>query len=180
MGTRMSWAKSMKERVAFWWELHDGLEGIWNDLVRPIRCKWESFMRWRRRRNPELVELDAYRELVFLERRLKEYPRAIPLLEAALRDYEITDQKTKMRDIMRRLREVDPHSKCLEAIERKPTKSASPEIEKLAARAMELVRNGERASVSHFQRKLGIGYNQAVQVRGLLEERGQIGTKEDR
>ena len=171
-----SWVKDFKERVAFWWELHDGLEGIWDDLVSPLRWKWESFKLWRRRRNPELVELDAYRELVFLERKLKEYPRAIPLLEGALRDYEITGQNDKVRDIMRRLREADPQSQYLAEIEGKPKpkKTASPEIEKLAARAMELVRNGERVSVSYFQRKLGIGYNQAAQVLVLLEERGLI------
>jgi len=173
-----SWLNSLKERIAFWWELHDGLEGIWDDLVSPIQWKWESFKIWRRKRNPELVALDAYRELVFLERKLKEYPRAIPLLEAALRAYEITDQKTKMRDTMRRLREADPQSKCLVEIGKKQKKTVSPEIDKLAERAMELVRNGERASVSNFQRKLGIGYNQAAQIWALLEERG-IGTGEN-
>ncbi len=171
-----SWLNSLKERIAFWWELHDGLEGIWDDLVSPIQWKWESFKIWRRKRNPELVALDAYRELVFLERKLKEYPRAIPLLEATLRAYEITDQKTKMRDTMRRLREVDPRSKCLDEIEKKQKKTVSPEIDKLAERAMELVRNGERASVSNFQRKLGIGYNQAAQIWELFEERGLIRT----
>ena len=171
--------KILKERLSFWWELHDGFAGIWDDLVSPIQWKWESFKMWRRKRNPELVALDAYRELVFLERKLKEYPRAIPLLEAALRAYEITDQKTKMRDTMRRLREADPHSKCLEAIEKKPKTSVSPEVEKLATRAMELVRNGERASVGNFQRKLGIGYNQAAQIWAVLEERGMFGTGEN-
>ena len=165
-----------RESLAYWWDLHGGMEGIWDDLVSPIQLKWESFKMWRRKRNPELIELDAYRELVFLERKLKEYPRAIPLLEATLRAYEITDQKTKMRDTMRRLREVDPRSKCLDEIEKKQKKTVSPEIDKLAERAMELVRNGERASVSNFQRKLGIGYNQAAQILALLEERGIIET----
>lgn len=62
---------------------------------------------WRRKHNLELVELDAYRELVSLEQKLKEYPCAIPLLEAALSAYETTGQKGKMHDVMRRLREVD-------------------------------------------------------------------------
>ena len=166
-----SWMKDFKERMAFWWELHDGLEGIWDDLVSPLRWKWESFKMWRRKRNPELVELDAYRELVGIEKRLQEWPRATPLLEDALRNYEITGQDDKVRDIVRRLREADPQSKCLEAIEKKPKKDVSPEIEELAMRAMELVRSGERASVSNFQRKLGIGYNQAEQIWTLLEER---------
>lgn len=109
-----SWFENLKERIAFWWELHDGLEGIWDDLVSPIQWKWESFKMWRRKRNPELVELDAWRETAYLEDRLREYPRAIPLLERAVRAYEITGQKAKLRDIRRRLREADPQSKCLE------------------------------------------------------------------
>ena len=159
------------ESLVCWWDWRGGFEGILDDLVTPIRWKWESFKMWRRKRNPELVELDAYRELVGIEKRLQEWPRAKPLLEAALRNYEITGQNDKMRDIVRRLREADPQSKCFEAIEKKPKKDVSPEIEELAMRAMELVRSGERASVSNFQRKLGIGYNQAEQIWTLLEER---------
>ena len=165
-----------RESLAYWWDLHGGMEGIWDELVSPIQWKWESFNMWRRKRNPELVELDAYRELVGIEKRLQEWPRAKPLLESALRNYEITGQNDKMRDIVRRLREVDPQSKCLEEIGKKQKKNVSPEIEKLAERAMELVRNGERASVSNFQRKLGIGYNQAAQIWELFEERGLIRT----
>ena len=165
---------SWRESRACWWDWRGGFEGIWNDLVSPIRCKWELFKHWRRKRNPELVELDAYRELVGIEKRLQEWPRAKPLLEAALRDYEITEQKDKIRDIVRRLREVDPQAKCLEEMEKKQMKTVSPEIDKLAERAMELVRNGERASVSNFQRKLGISYNQAAQIWALLEDRGII------
>ena len=70
--------------------------------------------------------------------------------------------------------EVYPEPKCLESA-MIATKTVPLEIEELAARAMELVRNGERASVSHFQRKLCIGYMQAVQVYELLDERGMIG-----
>ena len=157
-----------RESLAYWWDLHGGMEGIWDEIVSPIQWKWESFNMWRRKRNPELVELDAYRELVGIEKRLQEWPRAKPLLESALRNYEITGQNDKMRDIVRRLREVDPQSKCLEEIGKKQKKNVSPEIEKLAERAMELVRNGERASVCNFQRKLGIGYNQAAQDLGAI------------
>ena len=111
-----------------------------------------------------------------LERKFAEFPREIPLLEAALKAYEITEQKAKMRDVERRLREVTPDSKCLEAV-KGSTKGVSSELEELAARAMTLVRNGERASVSHFQRKLGIGYSHAVQVLELLDERRLIGAE---
>ena len=105
--------------------------------------------------------------------------RTKPLLEAALRGYEITGQDDKMRNVARRLREADPQSKCLEEMEKKAKTAVSPEIEELAARAMVIVHNGERASVSNFQRKLGIGYNQAAQVWELLEERGLVGIGEN-
>lgn len=39
---------------------------------------WRRFQAWRRRRNPELRELDAFRECLRLERKAKEYPRAVP------------------------------------------------------------------------------------------------------
>ena len=113
----MSNSESMgiKERLSYWreslicwWDWHGGFEGIWDDLVSPIQWKWESFKMWRRKRNPELVELDAYRELVGIEKRLQEWPRAKPLLEAALRNYEITGQDDKKLEIARRLREADP------------------------------------------------------------------------
>lgn len=53
--------------------------------------------------------------------------------------------------------------------------TASPEIETLAAQALELVRNAGRASVSNFRRKFEICYDQAVQVWEILESRGQPG-----
>lgn len=157
------------------------MQGVWGGilneviekLIGPLRRASWRFAAWRRSRNPELVELDAFRELVHLERKLEEFPRAIPLLEAALKAYEITEQEAKKRDIERRLREVAQNSKCLELV-KGSTKVIPPEIEELAARAMELVRNGERVSVSHLQRKFGIGYSQAAQVMEVFDARGLI------
>ena len=169
--------RNLKMRMSFWWDVHDGWGGIWSSIVDtvtgPFRRAWWRYSAWRRSLNPELVELAAFRELVDLERRLAEFPRAIPLLEAALKAYEMTDQCGKKRDIEQRLREVAPNSKCLES-ENDSSKIVPPEIEELAARAMELVRSGERVSVSHFQRKLGIGYMQASQVWEYINERELI------
>ena len=164
-----------KEHMSFWVDVRGGWGGNWSSTVDaitgPFRRTWWRFTAWRRDCNPELVELDAFRELVHLEKKLAEFPRAIPLLEAALKAYEITEQHGKKRDIERRLRDVAPKSKCLES-EGTPPRAVLPEIEELATRAMELVRNGEHASVSHFQRKLGIGYMQATQIYELHDERG--------
>lgn len=46
----------------------------------------------------------------------------------------------------------------------------------LYRKALEVVRTTKRASISHFQRRLGIGYNHAARIVDLLEERGVIGT----
>ncbi len=45
----------------------------------------------------------------------------------------------------------------------------------LYRRALEVLRDTKRASVSHLQRKMGIGYNHAARLVDLLEERGVIG-----
>ena len=41
-------------------------------------------------------------------------------------------------------------------------------------RALEVIRDTKRASISHFQRRMGIGYNHAARIVDLLEERGVI------
>ena len=46
----------------------------------------------------------------------------------------------------------------------------------LYRRALEVLRDTKRASTSHLQRKMGIGYNHAARLIDLLEERGVIGT----
>ena len=50
-----------------------------------------------------------------------------------------------------------------------------PTDEELYKRALEVVRTTKRASISHLQRKMGIGYNHAAHLIDLLEERGIIG-----
>ena len=37
-----------------------------------------------------------------------------------------------------------------------------------------VIRDTKRASISHFQRKMGIGYNHAARIVDLLEERGVV------
>ncbi len=47
--------------------------------------------------------------------------------------------------------------------------------EELYNRALEVVRLTKRASTSHLQRRMGIGYNHAARLIDLLEDRGVIG-----
>ena len=46
-------------------------------------------------------------------------------------------------------------------------------------RAVELIRKTGRASISHLQRQLGIGYNDAANTMDLLEARGVVGPQTD-
>ena len=50
-----------------------------------------------------------------------------------------------------------------------------PTDEELYKRALEVVRTTKRASISHLQRQMGIGYNHAAHLIDLLEGRGIIG-----
>ena len=50
-----------------------------------------------------------------------------------------------------------------------------PTDEELYNHALEVVRTTKRASISHLQRKMGIGYNHAAHLIDLLENRGIIG-----
>ena len=50
-----------------------------------------------------------------------------------------------------------------------------PTDAELYKRALEVVRTTKRASISHLQRQMGIGYNHAAHLIDLLEDRGIIG-----
>ena len=49
--------------------------------------------------------------------------------------------------------------------------------EELCKRALDVIYVTKRASISHFQRQLNIGFNQAARLVGILEERGIIGQR---
>ena len=51
----------------------------------------------------------------------------------------------------------------------------NPTDEELYKSALEVVRTTKRASISHLQRQMGIGYNHAAHLIDLMEERGVIG-----
>ena len=70
---------------------------FWYDITNPIVHRWWRFQKWKRRRNPELVELDAFRELIEIERKLKKYPNAKPLRERANELYKITGKIDKIK-----------------------------------------------------------------------------------
>ncbi len=56
-----------------------------------------------------------------------------------------------------------------------PSGMTQSKEDKLYRTALEVMRDTKRASTSHFQRRMGIGYNHAARIVDLLEERGIIG-----
>jgi DNA-binding transcriptional regulator/RsmH inhibitor MraZ len=80
-----------------WIDLSCRMIDFWYAITGPFVRAWWRFQVWKRRRNPELVELDAFRELVDIERKLKEYPNAKPLRERANELYKITGQIDKIK-----------------------------------------------------------------------------------
>ena len=79
-----------------WIDLSCRMIDFWYAMTGPFVRAWWRFQVWKRRHNPELVELDAFRELVEIERKLKEYPNAMPLKERAVELYKITGQTDKL------------------------------------------------------------------------------------
>ena len=51
----------------------------------------------------------------------------------------------------------------------------STDIENLYGRAVEVVKTTRRASLTHLQRQLNVGYQDAARLIDLLEERGVVG-----
>ena len=72
--------------------------------------------------------------------------------------------------------EDDPDNQPQEEADGAPAREAvkAAETSDLYKRAIEVIINTNRASVSHFQRKLGIGYNHAAKICDKLEENGVI------
>lgn len=78
----------------------------------------------------------------------------------------------------------DPFAENEDDPDNQPKPEASPAAQRQLARAsadadlftkaIEVIINTNRASVSHFQRKLGIGYNHAAKLCDELEERGVV------
>lgn len=68
---------------------------------------------------------------------------------------------------------------CEGILGRRKEVSAPVRQDTLYLRAVELIRKTGRASITHLQRQLGIGYNDAAQTIDLLEARGVIGPATD-
>lgn len=145
----------------------------WYDFRSFFVHRWWRFQEWRRKRNPELMELDTFRRIVELEDKLKRYPTAVPLLTEAMNAYHATGQEEKRIDVMRRLRDID----LPEPAEPESDDAASIDYgieESLYEKALALVRGGVKAKAAVLNRKLGVGYNDAARICDMLIDRGVV------
>ena len=80
----------------------------------------------------------------------------------------------KLRECARMLLEVADEIRLAEgAVQTESVQTAESDYDK----AIEVIRETRRASVSHFQRKLGWGYDHACGVLDRLEKDGIVGLK---
>ncbi len=88
------------EKLKFKWEIlfEEHIRLAWDDFINKYFIfPWERFQNRRRKRNPELVELDAFCETVRPEKKLKDYPNAVPLLTALMAAYKITGEEERKK-----------------------------------------------------------------------------------
>ena len=80
----------------------------------------------------------------------------------------------KLRECARMLLEVADEIQLMEgSVQTEPVQTAESDYDK----AIEAICETRRASVSHFQRKLGWGYDHACGVMDRLEKAGIVGPK---
>jgi len=98
--------------------------------------------------------------------------------DAANRLHEISAELAKSisadTESIRRLRDI---SRELASIANSIEQNINLELEDEAVyrRALELIRKSKRASISHLQLHLQLGFNHASRIIKLLEERGVVG-----
>ena len=143
-----------------------------------ITAVWRRFRAWRRARNPELLELDAFRECLRLERKAKEYPRAVPLLMELMRAYHATGQEDRRQEVMRRLRDMDPLPvPDFMWDDQPPVKVMSVNVAAWCHKIERFVRERGMMSVhiQHVQGILRTSYHNASVVCEALERDGVLG-----
>ena len=133
---------------------------------------------WRRSKNDELRELDAFRKCVRLERKAVKYPYAVPLLTELMEAYRATGQEERRIDVMRRLRDIKPRP-VPDFIWDKPlsVKVFQNNIEAWCYKIEKLIAERKMESVhfQHIQNFLRISHDNAVVVCDRLVTDGVLG-----
>ena len=142
-------------------------------VVRRIGYVSRRLRKWWRGMWPELVELDAYRALKWIDEKLKTWPRAIPLHEAAMQACRVTGQEDKWFDYARRLRDIEPPVLSELGVNGWIAEHQQDEINsQLFERAVMLVGTLSSISAQELGRRLGISIAKAeVVLKRLADER---------
>ena len=133
---------------------------------------------WKRSKNDELRELDAFRKCVRLERKAMKYPYAVPLLTELMEAYRATGQEERRTDVMRRLRDIKPRPVPEFMWAEQPSgKVVQNNIAAWCCKIEKLIAEREMESVhfQHIQNFLRISHDNAVVVCDRLVTDGVLG-----
>ena len=133
---------------------------------------------WRRSKNDELRELDAFRKCVRLELKVVKYPYAVPLLTELMEAYRATGQEERRTDVMRRLRDIKPRPVPEFMWDEQPSgKVVQNNIAAWCCKIEKLIAEQKMESIHfhHIQGFLRISHDNAVMVCNALIGDGVIG-----
>ena len=134
--------------------------------------------KWKRRCCREQRELDAFRKCAMLERKLEEYPRAVPILTELMNAYKATGQEGRRLEIMRRLRDTDCEPKPVPDFVWTEQPPVYTDIfEERCAKIGALIRDQRMDSIHlyHVQNVLGVSLDMAKSICDALAGRGLLG-----
>ena len=135
------------------------------------KTAWLTFRAWKRSRNAELRELDAFRKCVRFERKAAKYPHAVPLLMELMDAYRATGQEERRIDVMRRLRDIEPRPVPEFMWDKQPSgKVVQNNIAAWCCKIEKLIAEQKMESIhfQHIQGFLRISHDNAVMVCNAL------------
>ena len=160
------------------WGTHTPRAGKFSKLVWLIKTMRLKVRAWRRRHDSELRELDTFRKCRRLERKLSDYPRAVPLLTELMNAYRETGQEERGLDVMRRLRDIEPKPvPDFMWDEQPPVKVWRNNIDAWCAKIERLVKERCMTSIHlrHIENVLHVSCGNATMVCEALQNRGVLG-----
>ena len=123
-----------------------------------------------------LVELDAYRALKRIDEKLKIWPRAIPLYEAAMLACKVVGLEDRWLEYARRLRDVEPPVLPALAVKgwiaNHPPEEINPQ---LYERAVRFVGTQQSVSAPILGRRLGVSIAKAEAILAKLADEKVVG-----
>lgn len=160
------------------WGTHTPRAGKFSKLVWLMKTMRLKVRAWRRRHDSELRELDSFRKCRRLERKLSDYPRAVPLLTELMKAYRETGQEARRLEVMRRLRDIEPKPvPDFMWDEQPPVKVWRNNIDAWCAKIERLVKERCMTSIHlrHIGNVLHVSCGNATMVCEALQNRGVLG-----